>query len=812
MHGIWPDLRYGVRQLVQQRAFTVVLGLGIGANTTVFSVANAFLLRPLPVSEPARLLSVFASHVGGHPYDVVSFPDYRDLRERSAAFSGLAAQFFSPMSLRHQGGAKVVMGQIVSWNFFDVLGVRPALGRTFQPEEDRTEGAHPVAILSHRLWTQRYGSSAEVLGQTIFINDRPFTVIGVAPEGFTGLLTIMAPDVWVPTMMVGQAFPYPVNLEGRGDPWLTLVGRLNPGVSLAQARDELDRVAADLAREHPDDNTGKGFTAVEVNQTRVIPNETTASVKQLTGLLLAVVALVLLVACFNVANLCLARAAGRQREIALRASLGASRWRIVRQLLIESSVLSLLAGGVGLLIAVWTTDLLSSQRLSSEFPLEVDLGLDGRVVAFAVVLSLATSLVFGLVPALQSLRYGQYAALRDQSGAVGHGRGGLRVQRGLVVGQIAVSMVLLVSAGLFLEGLGNALDVDPGFSLRHGLIVPVNLGYGHYTGAEGQSFFRDLKDRARSLPGVESVAWAASLPLLSETQGHHDVQIDGYEPRPDEHMLFKRNMVDADYLDTMGTRVVRGRGFTRLDQADTQPVVIVNETTARRFWPDGDALGGVLRADHGVARVVVGVVQDGKYRSLGEEPQPYLFIPMSQADYVQRRFLVIRTAGEPGGLSPVLEREIQALDPALPVSIGTVAEARDKALGGARGPAMALSLFGLLALGLAMVGVYGVVSYAASRRTHEFGVRMALGARGREIVRLVLRHTIATALIGIGVGLALALAATRLLRGFLFGADPLDPVVFAIVAVALAGTALGAASIPARRAARLDPMQVLRWE
>jgi predicted permease len=815
MHGLWQDLRYGVRQLVQQRVFTVVavltLGLGIGANTTVFSVANALLLRPLPVSDPDRLLGVFTSHVGGAPYDIVSFPDYRDLRERNASFSGLAAHCFFPVSLRHPDGAKVVMGQTVSWNFFDVLGVRPALGRTFQPEEDETEGAHPVAILSHRVWKQRYGSDAEILGQTVFVNDRPYTVVGIAPEGFTGLSTIMAPDVWVPTMMVNQAFPYHVKLDGRGDPWLTLVGRLEPGVSLARAKDELDRIAADLAREYPDDNTGKGFNALAVNRTRILSSDATGTAKQFSGLLMAVVALVLLVACFNVAGLYLARAAGRRREIAMRVALGASRWRIVRQLLAESTLLSLLAGAFGLLAAMWATDLLASQPLSREFPLEVSFGLDRNVLTFTVLLSVVTGLVFGLVPALQSLRLGQFGVLRDQSQPAGPGRGGARIQRGLVIGQIAVSVVLLVSAGLFLEGLENAMDVDPGFDLQDGLIVPISLAYGHYTEAEGRVFFRDLKDRVRVLPGVQSAAFAGALPL-GESHGHHDAEIEGYEPRPDEHMLFKRNVLDADYLETMGTRVVRGRGFTRLDQVDTQPVALVNETMARRYWPDGNALGGVLRADHWVPRVVVGVIQDGKYRSLGEEPQPYLCIPMSQVDYLQRRYLVIRTHGDPGGLLPLVEREIRALDPALPVSITTVAEMRDKTLGGARGPALALSLFGLLALALAMVGVYGVVSYMVSSRIREFGVRVALGARGREIVDLVLRHTITTSLIGVGVGLALALAATRLLSGFLYGADPLDPGVFAVVSLALVGTGLAAATIPARRAARLAPMAVLRCE
>jgi putative ABC transport system permease protein len=815
MRGFWQDLRYGFRQLVRQRVFTLVtvltLGLGIGANTTIFSVANALLLRPLPVTEPDRLVSVFASHVGGSRHDIVSFPDYLDLTERSTAFSGLAAHCSFGVSLRQGSGARVVMGQTVSWNFFDVLGVQPALGRAFRPEEDRTEDAHPVAILSHRVWTEHFGSDVEILGKAVFVNDRPFTVIGVAPEGFTGLSTVMTPDVWVPTVMVNQAFPYPVNLDGRGDPWLSLVGRLEPGMSMAQAQDELDRLAADLARENPDDNTGKGFTAVEVNRTRILPNQTTGTLSRFAGLLMAVAALVLLVACFNVANLSLARATGRRREIALRTAIGASRWRLVRQLLTESTLLSLLAGGAGVLMALWTTSLLSSQTLSTEFPLEVSLEPDGRVLGFAVLLSVATGLVFGLAPALQSLRFGQYAMLKEQARPAGPGHGGLLIQRALVIGQIAVSVVLLVSAGLFLAGLDRALDVDPGFSLQDGLIAPVNLGYGQYTPAEGEAFFRELKARAEALPGVRSASFVAALPL-GELHGHHDFQIDGYEPGPDEHMLVKRNMLDPDYLDTMGIRVVRGRGFTRMDQADTQPVAIVNETMARRYWPDGDALGGVVRADHGVPRVVVGVIQDGKYRSLGEEPQPYLCIPLSQADYVQRRYLVVRTAADSRSLLPVLEREIRVLDPALPVSVTTVTEMRDKTTGNARMPALLFSVFGLLALVLAMVGVYGVVSYMVSGRTHEFGVRLALGARGQEIARLVLRHTLVTAVVGIGVGSVLALGTTRLLSGFLFGVDPLNPVVFTAVCLALVGTATAAAALPARRAARLEPMTVLRCE
>jgi predicted permease len=815
VHGIWQDLRYGVRQLARQRLFTIVavltLGLGIGANTTVFSVSNALLFRPLPVSEPDRLLTVFASHVGGSRFDIVSYPDYLDLRERSAAFSGLAAHCSFGVSLRQGGGAKVVMGQTVSWNYFDVVGVRPVLGRAFRPEEDETEGSHPVAILSHRAWKEGFDGDAEILGRAVFINDRPFAVVGVAPEGFTGLNSVMAPDVWVPTMMVNQAFPYPVNLAGRSDPWLTLVGRLQPGTSRARAQGELDRLAADLAREHPGENRGKGFTAVEVNRTRILPNQTTASAERFAGLLMAVVALVLLVACFNVAHLSLARAARRTREIALRTALGASRSRIARQLLTESTLLALLAGGAGLLMALWTTSLLSSQTLSREFPLELSVDPDRRVLAFALLLSVVTGVVFGLAPALQSLRFGQYAMLKDQSRSVGPGRGGAWVQRGLVIGQIAVSVVLLVGAGLFLGGLRSALEVDPGFSLRHGLVAPVNLGYGDYTRAEGEAFFRQLEARVEALPGVRSVAFSAALPL-GESHGHHDARIDGYEPGPDEHMLFKRNMLDPDFLDTMGISLVRGRGFTRLDQADTQPVALVNETMARRYWPDGDALGGVVRADHGVPRIVVGVIQDGKYRTLSEPPQPYLCIPMAQADYLQRRILVLRTAGDPDGLLPLVEQELRALDPALPVSITTVAEMRDRTLGSARGPALALTLFALLALSLAMIGVYGVVAYMVSGRTREFGVRLALGARSGEIVRLVLRHAISTTLVGIGAGTALAVASTRLLSGFLFGVDPLEPAVFAAVCLTLAITAMVAAALPARRAGRLDPASILRDE
>jgi predicted permease len=704
------------------------------------------------------------------------------------------------------------MGQLVSWNYFSVLGVEAHLGRTFLAEEEETPGTHPVAVLSHRIWKRHFGSDTEITGKTVLINDHPFTVVGVAPQGFTGTSVVLAPDVWVPLMMVDQAFSYAVNLDGRRDPWLFLVGRLKPGVGLAQAQASFEVLAANLESQYPDEYAGKSITIVEANRTRILPDSTTDVAERLTAIVTGVVGLVLVIACLNVAGLQLVRAVARQREIALRFSLGASRGRIVRQLLIESAVLTAVAGAAGLLIASWTASLLSALPLPFGIPLEIDLNLDGRVLIFTVLASVFSGLLFGLAPAVQAVRRQHLASLGDLSRSVTQSSGRVRLQSSLVIAQVAISLVVLISAGLFLRSLGNTLAVDPGFALREGLVLPVDLGFSQYDEVRGRAFYRQLADRVNSLPGVRSATLAAFLPL-GLNHGHHWVWIEGYVPDQNESMLMKRNMVGPGFFETMGISIVEGRAITEQDRADSEPVAVINETLARRYWPDTDPLGKTIRADLGTPRVVVGVMKDGKYGALDEAPQPYLCIPLEQAEYQKRFHLLVETTGEPRALIQPVMREARQLNPNLPVSnIATMTQHLELSVGNARALAALISSFGLLALLLALLGVYGVMSYSVVRRTHEFGIRMALGARTSTILGMVLGQGLRMTGIGIVAGLLLASGVTHVLSGFLYGVSPLDPVAFAGVALALAVTAVLACFVPARRAATVEPMAVLRAE
>ena len=810
MHGMWHDIRWGIRLMLRHRGFTIVavlsLALGIGANTTIFSATNALLLKPFGVEDPDGLVSVFTANEGGGRYGITSYPDYQDLRDRNEVFSGLAAYNFFPVGLRSTDRARVLLGQIVTGNYFSVLGVQPSLGRAFVPEEDRTPDTHPVAVISHRIWEQQFGADPGIVGQSVLLNDYPFTVVGVAPEGFKGPMAVLATDIWVPTMMVGKAFPYSVNLAGRVDPWLSLVGRLEPGVTPEQAQSSLDAISLSLQEEYPSQNQGKDFPVVEFSRNRLGqgPDE---PINLFMALLMGVVGLVLLIACFNVANLFLARATTRHREIALRISVGAGRRTIIRQLLVESIMISMVAGGLGLLIALWGGDLFSLVLPQGEVPLELDLSFDRRVFLFTFVLAVATGVLFGLFPALQTTRAGQFSALKDGPFLMKGGKS--RLQSLLVIGQVALSLVLLVGAGLFVRSLQHTLDVDPGFALKDGLVVPVNLGYGQYTEEEGRLFFARIAEQVAGLPGVERVAQTAALPL-GQMHGHHYIYIEGYDPAPGEFMLFKRNKVGAEYLATMGMEVVAGRGIDDRDREDTNPVMVVNETFVRRFFPDGNALGRMVAADLGVWREVVGVVEDGKYSQLDEPPEPYLMIPLSQAEYLQRRYLVIESSGDPTSLMAPVRQYLSELDPGLPVTIMTMEDHLKLSTGDAKGGAVLVGIFGLLAVVLAMVGVYGVMSYTVTQRINEFGVRMALGADRQSIVWTVLGWGARTTLVGVIAGLILAGVAARLLSTFLFGVRPLDPLVFLGVAAFLVVIAQLACFVPARLASRADPVAALR--
>ncbi len=817
MTQLRQDLRYGWRMLLKHRGFTVVavisLALGIGANTTIFSIANTVLLRPLPVEDPDRLVRVFTTFEGGDQFSHSTYPDYLDLRDGNDAFAELVAYFYFPMGLRGGERAEVVLGQIVTANYFSALGVEPVMGRGFLPSEESVAGADAVAVLSHASWMRRFDADPDIVGRTVFINSHPFTVVGVAPEGFTSPNVMFAPEVWVPVTMVGQVLPYPIELDDRTSTWLLIAGRLAPGVELAQAQAAMDLAMANILREHPEDGDAKGMNLVAMDRARIGLKGTTDDTAQLVTMLMFVVGLVLLIACFNVANLHLARATGRQAEMALRLSLGASRGRILRQLLVESVLLALLAAVVGLLMGSWALDVVDGLTGELPFPVEIDFGIDARVLGFTLALSLATAIAFGLTPALHTLRTGQFPALRDQAVSLSGGRKRSRLQRALVVGQVALSLVLLVGAGLLLRSLGETRRIDPGFDVDNGLVVPIDLGFGRYSEDDGRAFYERLLDRIGRLPGIQSASLAAGLPLGELGIGAY-VEIDGYVPAPDEPMSFDSNIVGPGYFETMGIPIVSGRAIDERDRAETRPVVVINEAMARRFWPNETPVGRTMHV-YDEEREIVGIIPDGKYDRLDEAPQPHLIVAMRQQAYIARFNLVVRTEGDPELLIEPVRREIGAIDADLPLaSIITLRQhlQNSTSMGDAFVPAAIVGGFSLIALLLAMVGIFGVTSYVVSRRTHEIGLRLAVGAGPVEILRLVLGDGFRMAVAGIGIGLAIALATTHVLTSFLYGVSPLEPIVFVIVPSALAFVALLACYIPARRASRVDPAVALKVE
>lgn len=815
MLSVMQDLAFALRTLWKRPLFAaaavISLGLGIGANTAAFSVMNSLLVRPLNVAEPSKLIPVFTSQTGDRQHGNTAYPDYLDYRDRNEVFSGLAAHTTAPMAVGGDGPPRVVWGQLVSWDYFQVLGVDPLLGRGFLREEGEEFGAYPVAVLSHSAWQDQFGSDPEILGRTVRINDSPFTVIGVAPAGFMGLMPVLYPALWAPLAMTGQALPYSPAIQSRGDPWLQLVGRLEDGVSVADAQAAMDVLAANLAAEFPM-NRNKGIVLGELDTSRILSPEITSRASTLLTVLFGVVGFVLLVACFNVANLQLAKATARRREIALRFSLGASRTRIVRQLLVESTVLALLAGGLGLILANLALDGLRMFQPRMEVPLELPFSLDLRVLGFTFLLAAITGIVFGLAPALQVLRPGQSDALKDQGHGTGQARSSSRIQNSLVVAQVALSLVLLAASGLFMRSLSNTLAIDPGFDFPNGIVMPMNLGYGQFDEEDGRALHRRLLDRVRSMPEVESAALTAFAPL-GTVHGRHWVDVEGYARAPEESMLVMRNMVSSDYFETMGVRVLRGRAIDERDTEEAEPVAVVNETMAERYWPGQDPIGRTVRADLGITYTVVGIIEDGRYVSVQETPEPYLVLPMTQAEYWEGMSLAVSARGNVSALVPRLLAEVREIVPELPPTTAmTGSEHLAQSVGNAKAPAIMVGAFGILALVLATVGLYGVMWYTVSQRTREFGVRLALGASEREVVKMVLRGSLRMTLVGVVIGLVLALGVTQVLSSLLYQVGVLDPLVFSLVPAVLLGVGLLAGFLPARHAAKADAVVVLRAE
>ena len=819
MRTLWQDLRYGARAYLKAPAFTlaaaVALALGIGANATIFSFVNALLLRPVQgVREPGRLVAVYTSDYSSGLYGGSSVPDYLDFRDQSDAFEGLAAYepAISSLSAGGEDAPERGRGAYVSGNYFDVLGVGAAAGRVLQPQDDVTPGAHPLVVISHQLWRRRFNSDPAIVGRHVNLDGRPYAVVGVAAESFKGLhLGEPAPDFWLPLVMMPESV-----LKARGNRGRDIVGRLKPGATAEQAQAQLTGIAARLARAYPDTNLG---TLEKPDQPRpvtvapltLIGPRARENVRAVARLLLAVVGLVLLIACANVANLLLARAATRRREIAIRLALGASRPRLVRQLITESMALALLGGALGLFVAAWTADLLPGFFPAEDTAL-LDLSLDWRVLGFTAGVSLLTGLVFGLAPALQASRPDLLMALKDDAGGKSQGLRRFGLRNLLVVAQIALALLLLVGAGLFIRSLRNALSLDPGFDPNNLLLASLEIRGQQLSKEQGSALYDELLERVGGLPGVRAATYTRVTPLGGGGQ-RRGTQIEGYQPRPKEDTEINTNVVGRDYFRTMGIGIVRGRGFDARDTEKSQPVVVVNEEFARRYFPNQDPIGKRLRtSSRGPYQEIVGVARDAKYRDLREQTLPFIYIPLAQ-EYQRGMTLVVRTEGDPLAAAPAVRGLMQSLNKNLPLyNVTTMASHVRAALSAERMIAVLLGVFGGVALALASIGVYGVMAYSVAQRTREIGIRVALGASRKDIIGLIVGQGMALVLLGGAAGLALSFALTRLLAGLLFGVSASDPATYAGVTTLLAGVALLACYLPARRATKVDPMVALRYE
>jgi predicted permease len=827
MQTLIQDLRYGARMLWKQPGFTLIvaltLSLGIGANGVIFSLVNALLLRPLPVEKPEQLAAVYTSDFSSGDFGATSYLDYVDFRDRNRVFAELAAyQPPQPLSLNIDGTNERMFGEIVSGNYFSTLGLKPSLGRGFLPEEDRTPGERSVAVISHKLWQTRFGGDPATVGRSVNINGHPFTIVGVAPEKFAGVLRGFAADWWIPAMMMKEASPGSDNLSHRSNRSFLVMGRMKPGVTLQQSQSDFNSIAAQLYKEWPAhwENIRRQSRSVSVtpeSEARLMPGMRMPLVIFM-ALLMTVAGLVLLIACANIANLLLARATARRKEIAIRLAIGAGRRRLIRQLLTESVMLALLGGGSGLLLAGWGADLLMAFKPPLPIPVELDLHGDWRVFGFMFGLSLLTGIVFGLAPALAASRPDVIASLKDETGAaITGGRPG-RLRGSLVVTQVAVSLLLLICAGLFLRSLRNASAIDPGFDADNLLALSMDLKLQGYDETKGRNFTDQLLERVRSLPGVISASVTDQLPLGFDG-ARRGVTIEGYMAQPGESTEINSSFVAPGYFETLRIPLSQGRTLQPQDGANAPGVALVNEAFARRYWPGQSPVGkriqmGAVRSGVNDAPyiTVIGVAPDGKYATLGEDATPFIYFNLAQ-NFGLSQTLVVRTQGNPLDSLAAVRGEVAALDKNLPLyDVKTMRQHLGLALLPARLAGGVLGIFGLVALALAAAGIYGVMAYSVAQRTREIGIRMALGADRRDVVRLVARQGMTLVVTGMAIGLAAALALTQLLKSLLFGVSATDPLTFTAIALLLTFVALLACWIPARRATKVDPMVALRCD
>jgi putative ABC transport system permease protein len=823
METFFKDLRYGVRMLMKRPAFTAIaiiaLALGIGANTAIFSVVNAVLLRPLPYDNPDQIMIVKETNYPRGLADMnVSLPDFQVWRERNQVFDHVAAHQYENYNITGSDEPERVRGLLTSSDLFPVLKVNPILGRAFSREEEQF-GNHRVAVLSYGLWVRRFGSDANIIGQAITLNGNLFTVVGVMPKGF------QYPDaeiaLWTPL-----AFPPDDSNNTRGNHSLTSIARLKPGVTIEQARADIVAITAQLVQQYPE-NAGIGADIISLREQSVGQIETALFV------LLGAVGFVLLIACANVANLMLARAASRQKEMAIRTTLGASRTRIIRQLLTESVTLALSGGILGLLVALWGVDALVGLT-PDELPRFSEISVDGRVLGFTFLISLLTGIIFGLIPALQTSKPDLNESLKEGSRGSTGGVTSHRVRNALVIAEIAISLMLLIGAGLMINSFARLSSVNPGFKPENVLTVSVALPDTKYPDTRPElkvGFFRELIEKVSALPGVESAAATSILPMTGSSSKLFTRQ-DRPAPTSIESIpLIQYFQISPGYFHTMGIPLEKGRFFDERDNGDSQTVAIINETSARRFFPDEDPIGkivltgvpeemvppGLLPPGFRFPRLkIVGIISDVRTSGLNEQVKPEIYVPHAQGGVFETYLamsLAVRTTGDPLSLAAAVRSQVTAIDKDQPVAnITTMGSRLADSLARPRFSTLLLSIFAGLALLLAAVGLYGVMSYAVAERTHEIGIRMALGAQSSDVLKMVVTQGLILTVTGVSIGLVGAFFLTRLMESLLFGVSATDPLTFALISALLTGVALGACFVPARRATKVDPMVALRYE
>jgi putative ABC transport system permease protein len=834
LEELLQDLRIGVRMLRKNPGFTLVvaatLALGIGANTAIFGLVDALLLRPLPIVKAPSELVLLVRGDGRGP--TLSYPDFRVLREHNEVLSDLALYTPVPISFGNNVRSEVVLGAMVSGNYFDVLGIQPSLGRAFLPEEDRTPGTHPVVVLSHNFWRTRFNSDLTLVGQTIVLNNQRFTIVGVAPAGFDGERPPMKISLWIPVMMTSAMRWEPTQarhdpLSSRQDENFGAIGRLKQGVSVTQAQAALETINRQLEQSNPtppeqrlNPNDDRSLRLLSPQGIMLGPiREMAVTSSRLAG---AAVLTVLLIACANVANLLMARATTRRKEVAVRLALGATRGRLIRQLLTESVLLAFVGAIAGLFLAYWINQLLMAFKppFPPPFTFTLDLSFDIRTFAFTFLLATATGVIFGLVPALQASRPDVVPALKDESNAEGARVRWLNWRNALVITQVALSLALLISTGLFLRTLRYARQIDLGFNPNQVLAASFNLRLQRYNEAQGREFYQRIVERLERLPGVQTASVTNLLPLgfiwLSTPVVPEDREVS-----PDQRIFAGSVSVGSQYFETIGTPLLRGRDFTAQDTIKSPQVAIVSEKLARRLWPEikdpGEALGKRLRVGRAdlISCEVIGVAKDSRnniFNRIDREAEPTLYRPFAQ-NYSALASVIVRTDGDPRGLISAVRHEVAALDENLPPQdLQPLSETVSLASWSARTGAAVLGVFGLLGLLLAAIGIYGVMSYSVSRRTREIGLRMALGAEARDVIKLIVKQGMGLTLIGAVIGLMVAVALTRLLASLLYGVTATDPATFAAVVLFVIAVAVLACYLPARRATKVDPMTALRRE